>query len=93
MFKTDLIMKIQLKKTLKNVSLMILMLQMCFVFSQKKVIVIDVGHGGKDTGAIGVNGIQENSQNRRFCPKANPEKQFARKDNREMCDSEKREKC
>ncbi|WP_299159149.1 N-acetylmuramoyl-L-alanine amidase [uncultured Tenacibaculum sp.] len=32
---------------------------MCFVFSQKKVIVIDVGHGGKDTGAIGIHNIQE----------------------------------
>ncbi len=59
MFKTDLIMKIDPRKTLKNVSLMIMMLQMCFVFSQKKVIVIDVGHGGKDTGAVGINGIQE----------------------------------
>jgi len=59
MFKSDLIMKIHLKKTLKNVSFVILMLQMCFVFGQKKVIVIDVGHGGKDSGAIGINGIQE----------------------------------
>jgi len=32
---------------------------MCLIFSQKKVIVIDVGHGGKDTGAIGINGIKE----------------------------------
>jgi len=36
---------------------------MCVVFSQnqtlKKVIVIDPGHGGNDTGAIGINGIQE----------------------------------
>lgn len=36
---------------------------MCVVFSQsaipKKVIVIDPGHGGKDTGAIGINRIQE----------------------------------
>ncbi|MFK5983570.1 MAG: N-acetylmuramoyl-L-alanine amidase, partial [Flavobacteriaceae bacterium] len=38
---------------------MILMLQMCLVFGQKKVVVIDVGHGGKDSGAIGINGIQE----------------------------------
>ncbi|MCF6297127.1 MAG: N-acetylmuramoyl-L-alanine amidase [Flavobacteriaceae bacterium] len=38
---------------------MILMLQICFVFGQKKVVVIDVGHGGKDTGAIGVNTILE----------------------------------
>ena len=52
-------MKIYSKKTLKNVSFWILMLQMCFVFSQKKMIVIDVGHGGKDSGAIGINGIQE----------------------------------
>lgn len=52
-------MKIHLKKMLKNVSFWILMLQMCFVFGQKKVVVIDVGHGGKDTGAIGINGIQE----------------------------------
>ena len=59
MFKSDLIMKMYLKKTLKNVSFVILMLQMCFVFAQEKVIVIDVGHGGKDTGAIGINGIQE----------------------------------
>jgi len=52
-------MKIPSKKTLKNVSFWILMLQMCFVFSQKKVIVIDAGHGGKDTGAIGINNIKE----------------------------------
>ena len=36
---------------------------MCIVFGQElsaqKRIIIDVGHGGKDTGAIGVNGIQE----------------------------------
>ncbi|WP_040280295.1 N-acetylmuramoyl-L-alanine amidase family protein [Psychroserpens damuponensis] len=44
---------------LKNVSFVILLLQMCFVFAQQKVVVIDVGHGGSDTGAIGVNGIQE----------------------------------
>lgn len=38
---------------------MILMLKMCFIFSQKKTVVIDVGHGGKDAGAIGINNIQE----------------------------------
>ena len=52
-------MKIHFKKTLKNVSFWILMLKMCFIFSQKKVVVIDVGHGGKDSGAIGINNIQE----------------------------------
>ena len=44
---------------LKNVSFVILTLQMCLVFAQQKVIVIDIGHGGKDTGAIGVNGVSE----------------------------------
>lgn len=52
-------MKTNFKKTLKNVSFWILMSNMCFVFCQKKVIVIDAGHGGKDSGAIGINGIQE----------------------------------
>ncbi|WP_149275620.1 N-acetylmuramoyl-L-alanine amidase family protein [Pareuzebyella sediminis] len=37
----------------------ILMLQGCLVFAQQKVIVIDPGHGGKDTGAIGINQLQE----------------------------------
>ncbi len=48
---------------LKNVSFVILLLKMCFVFGQEsstqKRIVIDVGHGGKDSGAIGVNGMYE----------------------------------
>ncbi len=56
-------MKINLKKLLKNVIFMIMVLKMCVVFAQnptlKKRIIIDVGHGGKDTGAIGVNGILE----------------------------------
>lgn len=43
----------------KNVSFVILMLQFCVIFGQQKVIVIDPGHGGKDTGAIGANTIQE----------------------------------
>lgn len=52
-------MKMNWKMTLKNVSFMILILKMCFVFGQKKIIVIDPGHGGKDCGAIGINHIQE----------------------------------
>ena len=55
--------KQKLEKHLKNVVFLILLLKMCTIFSQpnspKKVIVIDPGHGGKDTGAIGVNYIQE----------------------------------
>ncbi|WP_246139867.1 N-acetylmuramoyl-L-alanine amidase family protein [Flagellimonas hymeniacidonis] len=38
---------------------MILLLKMCFVFGQKKIVVIDPGHGGIDSGAIGVNGTFE----------------------------------
>jgi len=52
-----------MKKVLKNVSFVFLLLKMCFVFGQEssaqKRIVIDLGHGGKDAGAIGVNNIQE----------------------------------
>ncbi|MDT0686405.1 N-acetylmuramoyl-L-alanine amidase family protein [Autumnicola psychrophila] len=48
---------------LKNVIFLILLLKMCFIFGQgkehQKRIIVDVGHGGKDSGAIGVNGIQE----------------------------------
>ena len=44
-------------------SCVILVLKMCVVFGQEKSaqkrIIIDVGHGGKDTGAIGINEIQE----------------------------------
>jgi len=47
------------RSTLKNVSFLILLLKMCFVFGQKKVVVIDPGHGGIDSGAKGVNGIYE----------------------------------
>ena len=43
----------------KNISFVILMLHFCVIFGQQKVIVIDPGHGGKDTGAIGTNSIQE----------------------------------
>jgi len=56
-------MKIKLKKKLQNVIFLLMLLKMCIVFGQnlspQKRIVIDVGHGGKDSGAIGVNGIQE----------------------------------
>ena len=52
-----------MKKVLKNVSFVILLLKMCIIFGQEttaqKRIVIDAGHGGKDSGAIGINGIQE----------------------------------
>ena len=52
-----------MKNLLKNVSFVILVLKMCFIFGQEstaqKRIIIDVGHGGKDAGAIGINGIQE----------------------------------
>ena len=56
--------KVKMKKVLKNVSFVFLLLKMCFVLGQEPVtqkrIVIDVGHGGKDSGAIGLNGIKEN---------------------------------
>ena len=48
---------------LKNVSFVILVLKMCVIFGQEtsvqKRIIIDVGHGGNDSGAIGINSIQE----------------------------------
>ena len=33
----------------------------CYSQYKLKTIVIDAGHGGKDVGAIGVSGLQENS--------------------------------
>tara|TARA_Y100000815_G_scaffold266188_1_gene284096 strand:- start:712 stop:1347 length:636 start_codon:yes stop_codon:yes gene_type:complete len=52
-----------MKKMFKNVSFVILLLKMCIIFGQEatvqKRIVLDPGHGGKDSGAIGINGIQE----------------------------------
>lgn len=52
-----------MKKVFKNVSFVILLLKMCIIFSQEtsiqKRIIIDVGHGGNDSGAIGLNNIQE----------------------------------
>ena len=51
-----------MKKVLKNVSFVISLLNMCIFFGQEmtaqKRIVIDVGHGGKDSGTIGINGIK-----------------------------------
>ncbi|MDG1729940.1 MAG: N-acetylmuramoyl-L-alanine amidase [Algibacter sp.] len=48
---------------LKNVVFLLVLLKMCISFGQnegtKKRIVIDVGHGGIDPGAIGINNIQE----------------------------------
>lgn len=56
-------MKINLKLKLKNVVFLLILLKMCAGFAQnptaKKRIIIDVGHGGKDSGAIGINEIQE----------------------------------
>lgn len=53
----------KIKIRLKNVIFLLLLLKMCFIFGQstppKKILVIDVGHGGKDAGAIGINGIKE----------------------------------
>lgn len=54
-----MILKRNFKKTLKNVSFLILVLETCLIFGQGHVVVIDPGHGGKDTGAIGVDGIKE----------------------------------
>lgn len=52
-----------MKNALKNVSFVILLLKMSLIFGQErpdqKIIVIDPGHGGKDSGAVGINGIQE----------------------------------
>ena len=52
-----------MKNLLKNVSFVILLLQLCIIYGQEtsaqKRIIIDVGHGGNDSGAIGINGIQE----------------------------------
>ena len=63
MRKRHLIMKQNLKMNLKNVVFLLALLKMCLLFGQNldvpKRIVIDVGHGGKDPGAIGINGIKE----------------------------------
>ena len=56
-------MKPKIKMRLKNVVFLLVLLKMCISFSQnegaKNRIVIDVGHGGMDPGAIGIHGIQE----------------------------------
>ncbi|WP_111309619.1 N-acetylmuramoyl-L-alanine amidase family protein [Confluentibacter sediminis] len=56
-------MKIDFKINLKNVVFLLAILKTCIIFGQQlevqKRILIDVGHGGTDPGAIGVNGIQE----------------------------------
>lgn len=47
----------------KNVIFFILALQFCFVFGQNpprsKIVVIDPGHGGMDSGALGLHGMKE----------------------------------
>nr|WP_293297131.1 N-acetylmuramoyl-L-alanine amidase [Allomuricauda sp.] len=52
-----------MKKWLKNVSFVILLLKSCILLGQdldtKKIIVIDPGHGGNDSGAIGYKKVQE----------------------------------
>lgn len=56
-------LNVKLKMKFKNVVFLLMLLKMCVVFGQNSIhqkrIVIDVGHGGNDSGAIGVNGIQE----------------------------------
>jgi len=48
---------------LKNVVFLLVMLKICLAFGQKlearKSIMIDVGHGGTDSGAVGIYGILE----------------------------------
>ena len=55
--------KLRMKKIVKNVSFVILLMKMILVLGQefetKKRILVDPGHGGNDSGAIGVNGVQE----------------------------------
>lgn len=54
---------LEMKKWLKNVSFVILLLKSCILLGQhldaKKIIIIDPGHGGNDSGAIGKNEVQE----------------------------------
>ncbi|MGS2763824.1 N-acetylmuramoyl-L-alanine amidase family protein [Sinomicrobium sp. M5D2P9] len=50
-------------ETTKNVIFLLLVLKFSFVFGQNltegKIVVIDPGHGGMDSGAIGLNGMME----------------------------------
>lgn len=54
------------QKVARNVSLVLLLLKICLVLGQKSVILIDPGHGGTDTGAIGINGAYEKDINLEF---------------------------
>lgn len=48
------------KFRLRSVQILaILLLKFYMIFGQQKVIVIDPGHGGKDSGAVGINGVLE----------------------------------
>ncbi len=47
------------RRRLKNIVFVTLLLKICLIFGQKKVVVFDVGHGGNDAGAIAKNGIKE----------------------------------
>lgn len=64
-FEVPMLITIKFWKSIKpkNVIFLLMLLKMCFIFGQdshsKSIIIIDAGHGGKDTGAIGTNGIQE----------------------------------
>ena len=55
--------KPEMKKWLKNVSFVILLLKSCIFLGQdlnvKKRVVIDPGHGGNDSGALGQNSVRD----------------------------------
>lgn len=51
--------KLWTPRRLKNVVFWILLLQTCLILAQKKVLVIDAGHGGTDSGAIAKNKLKE----------------------------------
>ncbi len=56
-------LKTKNEMNVKNVIFLLLLLKSCMLLSQnlraQKRIIIDVGHGGKDSGAIGINSILE----------------------------------